>query len=279
MRALLLAALWAPAGLAATAPSPTEIDRAFHSLYNFDFVAAHRSLDSYIAAHPADPLPYAVRSSAYLFSELNRLGILEGEFFEDDKRIAEKKRLRADPEIRSRILQAIDDAQSRAKVVLSTRPSDTSALFSMCVTQGVSTDYMALVEKKQIRSLSSAKSSNRYAQQLLKADPNFHDAYLTAGVSEYLLGSLPFFVRWFVHFDNVQGSKDKGMRLVQIVAEQGRYLRPFAKILLCIAYLRDKKPRETQQLLVELTKEYPANPLFKKELAKVEARLGDKGDK
>ena len=273
-RALLLAAVSLSPTLAAPAASaPGEIDRAFQSLYNFDFAASHKILDAYIAAHPDEPLPYSVRASAYLFAELHRLGILEGEFFEDDKRIAEKKKLNADPAVRRELMQALEDAQSRAGAVLEKQPSDPYALFTMCVTSGVRTDYTALVEKRQIRSLSMAKNANRYAQQLLKVDPNFYDAYLTAGLSEYLVGSLPFVIRWFVRFDNVKGSKEQGIRNVQLVAERGRYLRPFAKILLSIAYLREKKPRQTRQLLVELARDYPANPLIRKELVKVEARL------
>jgi hypothetical protein len=274
IRALLLAAVSLSATFADPAASaPGEIDRAFQSLYNFEFPAAHKILDVYIAAHPDEPLPYSVRASAYLFAELHRLGILEGEFFEDDKRIAEKKKMNADPAVRRQLMQALEDAQSRAGAVLEKQPSDPYALFTMCVASGVRTDYTALVEKRQIRSLSMAKNANRYAQQLLKVDPNFYDAYLTAGLSEYLVGSLPFVIRWFVRFDNVKGSKEQGIRNVQLVAERGRYLRPFAKILLSIAYLRDKKPRKTQQLLVELARDYPANPLIRKELVKVEARL------
>jgi hypothetical protein len=122
-----------------------------------------------------------------------------------------------------------------------------------------------------------AKSSNKYAQELLRIDPKFYDAYLTTGVTEYMVGSLPFFIRWFVRFDNVQGSKEQGVKNLQLVAERGHYLRPFAKILLGIAYMRDKKPQKTEQLLAELTHDYPANPLLRRELDKVQAMLaGDR---
>ena len=40
---------------------------------------------------PRTQLPYAFRSSAYLFSELDRLGILESEFLIDDNRIVEEE--------------------------------------------------------------------------------------------------------------------------------------------------------------------------------------------
>jgi hypothetical protein len=252
----------------------TPLDEAFADLYNFNFPAAHLVIDHYIAEHPQEPMPYAVRASGYLFYELDRLGILEGEFLVDDNKIADKKAKTPDPEIRAKFLKAVDDAQTRADAVLATDPDDKTALLSMCITEGVSTDYMALVEKHQILSLSLAKKSNNYAQRLLKVDPKYYDAYLAAGFSEYMVGSLPFFVRWFVHFDNVNGDKKAGIQHVELVANEGHYLKPFAKILLAIAALRDKRPRDAEMWLRALAKDYPQNPLFRKELDKVTMRIG-----
>lgn len=260
----------------AAAPTPEPLlDEAFGHLYNFDFTSAQALVDRDITAHPNDALPYAVRASGYLFSELDRLGILESEFLTSDKRIVEKKDPpQPDPNIRSKFLKAVGDAQSRAEAALAKNPNDEAALFAMAITDGVSTDYMALVDKHQIASLSSAKKSNDFAQRLLRLDPKFYDAYLTAGFSEYLVGSLPFFVKWFVHFDNVSGSKEKGVQNLRLVASEGHYLKPFAKILLGIAALRDKRPHDAQRLLAELSHTYPQNPLFRKELDKLNTKLG-----
>jgi len=265
----ILAILAAPALCA-----EESLEDAITRMYDFNFPASHQVLDRYIAAHPDQPLPYAFRASAYLFYEMDRMGILESEFLTSDDKISEKKKkVDPDPETRARFLQAITDAESRANAVLKTNPNDRDALFSMCVAQGVSTDYMAFVEKRQISSLSVAKKSNQYAQRLLRLDPKFYDAYLTAGVSEYMVGSLPFFVRWFVHFDNVDGNKQKGVERLETVSREGHFFRPFSKILLGIIALREKRPRDAQRFLAELSHDYPSNPLFRKELAKVNAQL------
>jgi hypothetical protein len=246
-----------------------ELDEIFDQLYNFNFPATYASLDRYIAAHPQEPLGYSIRASAYLFYELDRLGILESEFLISDKHIAEKKAVRPDPEVRARFLKAVDDAQSRAEKILAANPQDRQALFAMSIVEGVTTDYMAFVEKHQFASLSPAKRSNNYAQQLLKLNPPCVDAYITAGISEYMIGSLPFFIRWFVRFDNVQGSKEQGVKNLQLVVQEGHYFKPFAKILLGIIDLREKRPRDTEKLLEELARSYPSNPLFRKELARI----------
>jgi hypothetical protein len=272
LRTLALFAIFC--GTAAGAAEPT-IEGALQRMYDFDFPASHEILDRYIAAHPQDPLPLAFRASAYLFYELDRLGILESEFLVDDNKIAEKKKkLDPDPENRAKFVRAVTDAENRADAALKLDPNDTRALLAMCVAQGVTTDYMAFVEKKQISSLSVAKRSNSYAQRLLKLDPKFYDAYLTSGITEYMLGSLPFFVRWFVKFDNVDGSKQKGVERLQLVSREGHYFKPFSKILLSIIALREKRPHDAQQYLIELARDYPQNRLFRNELAKLNNRIG-----
>ncbi len=246
-----------------------DLTDAFDHLYNFQFPAAHANIDHYIAAHPKEPLGYAVRAAAYLFYELDRLSILESEFLTSDKHIAEKKNVKPDQYVRTKFLKAVDDATARANTALAVDPNDRQALFAMSIVEGVTTDYMAFVEKHQIASLSPAKRSNSYAQRLIRLQPPCVDAYITAGISEYMVGSLPFFIRWFVRFDNVQGSKEQGVKNLELVVRSGHYFKPFAKILLAIIDLREKKPRDSEKLLEELAQSYPSNPLFRKELARM----------
>jgi len=270
LRLLLVIAALGPA-----LPAADPIQEAFERLYNFDFPGAHAILDRHLAQHPEDPMGYGVRAAVHLFSELDRLGILEAEFFADDRRIADdKKKLRPDAGIRTRFFQAVETAQSRAQSALATHPDDTNALYALCMSQGLTVDYTALVDKRQIAALSLAKKSNACAQRLVKAHPEMHDAYVTVGFTEYLVGSLPFFVRWFVRFDGVEGNKQTGIQIVQKAAQSGRYLGPFAKILLSVAYLREKKPQESHRLLAEFNRDYPDNQLVRRELAKLSTRVG-----
>ncbi|MGC9973338.1 MAG: hypothetical protein ABSE56_22405 [Bryobacteraceae bacterium] len=270
--ALLLVA--ACAGIAADPKTDGSdvIHRAFLRLYNFDFPGTHAILDRRLSEDPSDSLAYGVRASAYLFSELDRLGILEAEFLGDDDRIIDKKKGKPDPNVKKALMDALEKARQSAYARLARQPRDPEALFTLCVASGVETDYAALVEKRQWGSLSYAKQSQKYAARLLSQDPTYYDAYLTSGVSEYLLGSLPFFLRWFIHFDQVQGSKQKAIENLELVGRSGRYLKPFAKILLAIIYMREKQPRKSEAMLRDYLREYPENPLVRHELALIDAR-------
>ena len=244
-------------------------------MYNFDFRAAQEILNEYIGGNPDDPLGYSMRAAVYLFSELDRLMILEGEFFTDDRRIREKNKLSADPEVRNRLYAAAGEAQRRARTILAKHPDDRNALFALTMATGILTDYTGFVEKRKLASLSYARQSHRYAVELLQRHPSFIDAHLTTGLTEYLVGSLPFFVRWFVRFDQVDGSKSRAVENLELVVRRGRYFGPFAKILLAIIHFREKRPQETRRLLAELARDYPENHLIRKELAKVTKLTAD----
>jgi predicted Zn-dependent protease len=91
---------------------------------------------------------------------------------------------------------------------------------------------------------------------------------MTFGTAEYIVGSLPFFFRWFVHMDNVEGNKKKGIDELELVAKQGKYSGPFARMLLAVIAMREKRPQDAESLLEGLANEYPQNRLIHDELAR-----------
>ena len=195
--------------------STNAVDAAFERLYNFDFPAAHALLNAHLKNQPSDSLAYAVRASAVLFEELHRLRILESEFFAEDKRIIDKQALRPAPEARSSFNQALRAAEREAQKTLTRNPDDAEALFALSLVAGLEADYLAFIEKRQLQSLSFVRQSQTLSLRLLKAHPDYADAELSGGACEYLLGTMPFFVKWFLRIDGVEGQKSAAARKLQ----------------------------------------------------------------
>lgn len=266
--ALLATPLAAFEANASPLPPPVAMDRAFERMYNFDFPGTHAILDGVERAEPSYPLAYSVRAAALLFSELYRMRILETEFFTDDERVTDK-RLKADPKARTELFRATGEARKRAGARLAAEPGDREAMLAMCMATGVESDYTILVEKRYFRSFSLSRESQAYAHKLLALDPPVYDAYLTLGSVEYVVGSLNFFFRLFVRFDQIKGSKEQGIENLKKVMAGGRYFPPFAKILLSVIYLRERQPENALSLLTDLTHSYPDNALLRNEAARV----------
>ena len=80
--------------------------------------------------------------------------------------------------------------------------------------------------------------------------------------------------RFFLHFEGISGDKRVGVEQPEIAATRGRYPRPFAKILLALAALHEKKRAPARIQLMELVVEFPQNSLFLRELVKLDAHPG-----
>jgi hypothetical protein len=212
----------------------------------------------------------ACDAAGLLFSELNRLGVLEAQFYADDHAFAERKKLTPDAGIRERFYAALNQADTRAHSRLTKNPKDRDALLALTMSSGLKADYAALIEKRNLASLRYTKEATAWAQQLLAVDPNCYDAHLAGGVSHYIIGSMAAPIRWLVRLGGASGDKQKGIAELQLTAQRGRYLAPFARILLAIAYVREKDKSRARELLISLRNDFPQNPLFTQEIARLD---------
>jgi hypothetical protein len=246
-----------------------ELDAGFHLLYELKPEEARKQFEAWEKSHPQDPLGYASEAAAFLFEECYRQGVLTSEFFLNDERFFGKIPLKPDPELRSEFFAADRKAQDLAQLELKTNPDDPNALFAMSLSLGMQADYASLIDKRQLDSLKKIRKADAYSKKLLRVAPEAADAYLGLGTANYVIGSLPGLKRFFLGLAGIHGNKKLGIQQLQIAADKGHYLRPFAKILLAMVALREKKPEAARIQLKELVAEFPENPLFANELAKL----------
>jgi len=246
-----------------------ELDAGFHLLYELKPEEARNQFEALRKSHPENPLGSAAIAASYLFEECFRQGVLTSEFFLDDERFLGKIPLKPDPVLRAAFFAADKQAQDLAQLQLKSNPEDPNALFAMALSVGMQADYASLIDKKQLDSLKKIREADTYAKKLLAIAPDAADAYLGLGTANYIIGSLSGFKRFFLGFAGIHGDKKAGIQQLQIAADRGRYLRPFAKILLALAALREKKPELARVQLGELVAEFPGNQLFTSELAKL----------
>lgn len=252
-----------------SAPTVT-LDRGFSLLYDLDFPGAHQVFNSWHRQHPDDPLGPASEAAGLLFSEFNRLGVLESQFYENDKEFAARKKLDPDPAIRDRFFAATDQAEKLARARLTQNARDRDALLAMTFASGLQADYAALIDKRNLNSLGFTREANSWAEELLAVDPDCYDAYLSTGFSKYIVGSMSAPVRWLVRVGGIPGDKKAGISELKLTAERGHYLAPFARILLAIAYVRAKDKVHAKELLVSLREQFPQNPLFTREIGRLD---------
>src|ERR1700719_510496 len=246
------------------------LDRGFARLYDLDFAGAQKEFEAWEKVNPDNPMGPVSDAVDILFFEFNRLGVLEAQFYESDSVFAARKKYDVDPAQRLRFERQLDRAEQLAKSRLARDSRDPDALFAMTLSNGLRSDFAALIEKRNVASLHYTKEATAWSQQLLAADPTCYDAHLASGVSRYIIGSMAAPVRWILRIGGISGDKAGGIAELQTTATQGHLLAPFARILLAIAYVREKDVAHARELLAGLQRQFPDNPLFGRELARLD---------
>jgi hypothetical protein len=247
----------------AKALAPTEIERGFQSMYNLEFEQAHQDFSTWERLHPEDPLGPVSQAAGYLFGEFARLGILESQLFTNDKNFEARTKLAPDPKVRDAFNGAVSKGDQLADAALKQHPQDSNALFAKVLALGLRSDYVAMIDKQDFAALRYMKQGRILAQQLLKQKPDAYDALLAVGVENYLTGIKPAPVRWMLSLGGIDPDKQQGIRELEETAAHGNLLKPFAKLLLAVAALRDKNNTQGCDLLRELATAYPRNALYR----------------
>lgn len=246
------------------------LEDGFLRLYDLDFAGAERNFQAWEKTNPENPMGPASEAAGILFSEFNRLGVLEAQFYENDSVFSNRKKYEADGVQRARFDRQLERAEGLANATLKRDPHDRDALLALTLAAGLRSDFAALIEKRNLASLRYTKEATAWATQLLAADPTCYDAHLAGGVSRYIIGSMAAPVRWLLRAGGIPGDKEGGISELRLTAERGRLLAPFARILLAIAYVREKDRERARELLRGLERDFPDNALFERELARLD---------
>lgn len=247
----------------------TLLDIGYRQMYNLQFEDAHRTFHEWERLHPDDPVGPASDAAAYLFAELDRLHVLQSEFFLHDENFATRKKLIPDPAVKQTFDEALAQSKQLADRRLEREPQNHNALFASVVRLGLHADYLALIEKRSLLSLAEVKAGRILAEKLIASDPDFGDAYLALGVENYFLSLKPAPVRWLLRMQGAETDKERGIQNLSMTAARGHYLVPYARVLLAVAALRDKNTGRVRELLEGLVKEFPQNRLYAEELARL----------
>jgi hypothetical protein len=249
--------------------SAPEIDAGFQELYQLRFSEGRDQFAVWQEKHPDDPLGDVSIAASYLFEEFYRQGVLSSSFFLNDKRLLGGIEGKPDETRAASFKSANQRAKEVAMQRLKRNPQDPSALYALTLVIGMEADYSGILEKRHLDSIRLIKQAEGYAKELLAVQPDAEDAWLALGAADYIIGSLPAHKRFFLRFGGIHGDKKVGLDELRRAAEKGHYLKPYAKMLLGLAALREMQEEVARKEFADLAIEFPANPLFALELARL----------
>ncbi len=269
--ALLILFLLARGGGAADAP----VSPGYDHFYNNEFDQALAVFESDLKAHPEDPQMFNHVAQGILYREMLRSGALESQLVSGNNPFLRRPKMEISDKDKQRFEYCFNQAVSISEAKLNRKPNDLDALAALSVAHGLKSNYLFLVEKSWVDSLKEATAARKANEQIRELDPKDVDAKLVYGLNEYVVGSLPFYMRALGFIGGFHGDRNDGIQQLEIVARQGQRNRYDAQVLLAAIYRREKDPRKAIPLLKELATRFPRNYLFRLEQVQMYSEAGD----
>lgn len=241
-------------------------EKGSEAIFNLDYDVAWQSFTEMGRLYPDDPTGPQMLATTLWLKTLNQARRLQAAIYSTQSFYAGTED-KADPRVVQDFRDLTRQATQLAKARLQRNPRDPQALYVLGATESLRAAFAATVERRFLAALISGSSGVETQRDVIRLDPNFHDAELTIGMYDYIVGTLPLPVKMLASIAGAHGSKKRGIQTLERVAKEGQWTRDDAKVLLIAIYKKEKRFPEALALSRELHEKYPRNYLFRLETA------------
>jgi predicted Zn-dependent protease len=249
----------------------------FNAVYSLDYKTARERFLQMTRLAPDHPAGYVYLANnvwletLYQSRRLSTSVYTGGSFYAQEKDAEDKFDPKRDREFNDFIRQALAATKAR----LAKNSKDVEAIYYNASALGIRAAYATSVKRSFSRSIADANDSIQLQRQVIKLDPEYVDAYLSIGLYEYVIDSLPFGWRLLARFAGLKGSKAKGIEHLELTAKQGKYTADDARVVLLGLYSKENQLDRALETITYLVKKYPQNYIFGVERAAMLYRTGN----
>jgi len=254
-------------GMTAVTPRLDDLqEKGSEALFNLDYEVARQRFKEMARLYPDDPTgPHMLATTLWL-ETLNQARRLQAAIYSTQSFYA-KTEDKPDPRVVQDFRDLTRQATQLAAARLRRNPRDPQTLYMLGATESLKASFAATVERRFMAALRSGSSGVEMQRDVIKLDPSLHDAELSIGMYDYIVGTLPLPVRMLASIAGARGSKKRGIQTLERVAKEGQWTHEDAKVLLIAIYKKEKRFPEALALSRELQGKYPHNYLFGLETA------------
>lgn len=282
--ALCVLALFLGTGFAQELRTPeflAETSAGFQHLYALDYPAARLAFSRLESKYPEHPAPPLYLASAVWLQEL-----FGREELDLDKFIAPgyftQETDRVMPESEQKLFQdGIARAQQHCDRILKKTPGHLEARYFQGAIYGIRAAYAMTVERRLNDAFKFGKQAYKTQLKVVEEDPGFADAYMSVGLYEYVVGSIPWYIKWLATIVGYRGSKERGLEYLGRAAVEGKFVADDSRVLQMVLFVREHRFEEALANISYLQEKHPANFLLHLNRAQVLEKLGktrDAGD-
>jgi tetratricopeptide (TPR) repeat protein len=248
----------------------------FSDIFNMDYDEAKEvfiSLEKQYPLHPAPPLYLA--SILWLEEMLRRQDLDLNRFMAPSYFSRETNESMPSRE-RAAFFEDLQRSEALSNAILKNNPQDKDARYFLGTSYGLRSTFAITIDHSLREAFGNGNKAYSYSRQLVKEDPDYYDAYLISGAYEYIVGSIPWYLKWMAFVIGIHGSKEEGLRQLRLASEKGQYVRDQAQLVLLVLDVREHDYAEALAIARELNNRYPRNFLFPLNIAQILKMAGHK---
>ncbi len=251
------------------------VTTAIEHLRNLEYPQSKEQLRHLLVADSTNLRAWNYLAIAILYEEMFKRGVLESRVYGQGGDVFKPSKVAVTSEFQQELLGTLDKAQAVAEGRLKSDSSDQEAMYWAGVTHGTRATYHFALRKEYQPALHEATEAYNYHRDLLKLNPRYVDAYLIVGMNNYVVGSLPWYIKVLAALTGRHGNRAEGMQQMKRAEQDGHYAREDARLMLAVVYQREKRYAEALTLYQEMARSYPRNYLLQGEVATLFGLLSD----
>ena len=259
----------------AEASANTLLARALDHMHNLEYDVAQRDFESWLQVHPDDLPALNYLATTILHRELFKLGLLQLDTYGQSGSIFHGAPAPANPQFDREFLQAINRAEQAAEARLRRDPKDEDALYWAGAAHSTLATYDFTIKRAYFAALREGNTARTLHARLYHLDSSYTDCLLVLGLHDYIVGSLPFYIKLLAALAGHHGNRAKGLQEIKEVSKNGRWAKNDADLILAVLYNREKKYPEMLAALRTLARNDPRNFLLPLEIARAFEREGN----
>lgn len=251
-----------------------QVKEGFTDLFQLEYDAAQKWFTDLAARYPNHPGPPLYQATTVWLRELFERQDLDLDKFISPSYFTEKTKKEMPEKDRRFFMEKLEQSRSLCNAILEEDAGNVEALYFLGAIEGILGSFYITIDHSLKNAFKHGKQAYEYDSEVIEKDPDFYDAYMTVGMYEYIVGSLPFYIKWIASIIGFHGSKESGFEDLQLAAEHGEFVADDSRVLQMVLFVREKRYKDALRRAQYLHEKYPKNFLFNLNRAQIQEKLG-----
>ena len=236
--------------------------QGFTDIFNMDYDRAQQVFAALAREYPNHPAPPLYEASILWLEEMLRRQDLSMNRFIAPGYFSGKTGHVMLPKDRAAFLDYLQKSQELSKAILDTNRNDPDARYFLATAQGLRASFAITIDHSLRDAFRNGNRAFASLKKLVEERPDYYDAYLAVGIYEYIVGSIPWYLKWMAYFVGARGTREAGMEHVGLAAERGQYVRNESRLVLMVLDVRQRRFPQALEHARSLSARFPRSFLL-----------------